>query len=493
MMAWRGVHVLVPLLAGCGVGCGPMGWDDGLPGVGVESQELDAESCTRAPRRVGDAPPDGPPGGGKPDLLVLGVEQLFYSADDGVHGRELWASNGEDASTRMLRDVRPGPAGGTPRFLKRVGRQVFFVADDGVHGPELWKSDGTPGGTLLVKDVRPGPAGSAPDWFTEVRGKLYFTADDGVHGRELWVSDGTSAGTVLAREFAPGPAALYLDGLAVWNNRLVLVASGEHDVTIWALEPSGAAHALFRAPDTSLVFSLTPVGSRLFFLVDPGDGVATLWASWGLPLFAFPLRRFQGDYPASLTRMGDAVYFMAGAEGFWGGPGDGVHGGELWKSDGTWLGTRMVKDIRPGAESSLPSGLVVLDGKLYFSADDGVHGRELWRSDGTASGTRLWADLEPGPVGSAPEQLTVVGDTLVFSAATPQRGREAWLTEHLPSSSRRLTDIAPGPASSNPHGFVGLGGNVYFAATDGTGDDALWSLSLRAMPRCVEAVAAEVR
>jgi ELWxxDGT repeat protein len=30
---------------------------------------------------------------------------------------------------------------------------LFFTANDGVNGYELWKSDGTSSGTVLVKDV----------------------------------------------------------------------------------------------------------------------------------------------------------------------------------------------------------------------------------------------------------------------------------------------------------------------------------------------------
>ena len=58
---------------------------------------------------------------------------------------------------------------------------------------------------------------------------------------------------------------------------------------------------------------------------------------------------------------------------------DEANGVELWRSDGTEPGTAILKDIRPGPDSSVPSYLTVMGGTLFFVADDGVHGQELWR------------------------------------------------------------------------------------------------------------------
>ncbi|NOK17033.1 ELWxxDGT repeat protein [Corallococcus carmarthensis] len=491
MAAWRGVPVLVLLLSGVvGVGCGAADGEEvsewGVASAAVEDEAAASggpQPCGQSARPVGDLRPGTE--GSAPEALVEVGERVFFAADDGVSGRELWSTDGGDTESRRVKDVRPGAYGSTPRFLTRMGGRLFFVADDGVHGPELWLSDGTEQGTVLVADIRRGTQGSAPDGLTVVGGRLYFTADDGVHGRELWSTDGTAKGTQLTHEFAPGPAALYLDDLTEWNGKLALVAYGD-SVTLWGVEGrSGSSRVLFRGPEQSVIFSLTPAGKdRLFFLVDMGWGEAALWVTRGLPLFTFPLMHFAGDYPSELTPLGNAVYFMAGAEGFFGEPGDLLHGGELWKSDGTLLGTRLVKDVRPGPQGSLPTGLTAMDGRLYFAADDGVHGRELWRSDGTTQGTVLVQDLEPGPAGSTPTAFATADGWLFFSATTACRGREGWYSNGDPDRVDPMRDIAPAGLDANPRGFVHAGGSVFFLATDPVQGEEPWSLPFLPAARC---------
>ncbi len=276
--------------------------------------------------------------GSFPDQLTDVGGTLFFVARDGKHGYELRCSDGTGVGTKLVRAIVPGSGnpdrwGNNPYLnqLTNVGGTLFFVADDGTHGAELWRSDGTWAGTKLVRDIVPGFGSSDPSGLTNVGGTLFFVADDGVHGYELWRSDGTAQGTRLV----PGTDA------------------------------GGAS-------------SLTNVGGTLFFVAD-----------------------------------------------------DGTHGDELWRSDGTAGGTTIVRDIRPGTASSSPAELTNVAGTLFFSAIDDSHGSaatggELWSSDGTAAGTKLVRDIYPGDWGSGPDRLIDVSGTLFFSADDGTHGRELW-------------------------------------------------------------------
>ncbi len=104
----------------------------------------------------------------------------------------------------LVADIYPAATGATPNNsfpsdMTNVNGEIYFSANDGVHGVELWKSDGTAAGTMMVKDIDPAqpvpPNSSFPFDLAAVNGALEFYAYDGT-GTGLFRSDGTAAGTV---------------------------------------------------------------------------------------------------------------------------------------------------------------------------------------------------------------------------------------------------------------------------------------------------------
>jgi ELWxxDGT repeat protein len=126
---------------------------------------------------------------------------LFFAADDGSTGLELWKSNGTEAGTTRVKDINPGSINSDPEDFAIVNGVLFFNAF--TDGEELWMSNGTEAGTTRVKDINPGAFSSAPSRLTNVNGTLFFTAFDGTD-RELWSSDGTEAGTIEVMDIWPG-------------------------------------------------------------------------------------------------------------------------------------------------------------------------------------------------------------------------------------------------------------------------------------------------
>lgn len=123
----------------------------------------------------------GSSGSSFPDELISYNGKLIFQAHDGTYGQELWISDGTEEGTYMLKNINE-EAGGPPyghsyprKFYEAAGR-LYFSANDGTNGTELWQTDGTEEGTLMVHNIGYLHNGSDPGSFTEMDEYLYFHA-----------------------------------------------------------------------------------------------------------------------------------------------------------------------------------------------------------------------------------------------------------------------------------------------------------------------------
>ena len=112
---------------------------------------------------------------------------LYFHANNGVTGSELWKTDGTINGTVMVRDIYSGIDDSDPSGMIVFKDKLIFKARDAVNGAELWETDGTTAGTVMIRNIRPLGDSSSPSNFAIFAGRLYFGADDGVHGNELWV------------------------------------------------------------------------------------------------------------------------------------------------------------------------------------------------------------------------------------------------------------------------------------------------------------------
>jgi ELWxxDGT repeat protein len=433
-------------------------------------------------------------GSSSPAALLNVAGTLFFTANDGLTGTELWKSDGSAADTVLVKDINPGPSGSFFGFtrLANIEGTVFLTPSHPSFGQELWKSDGTAAGTVLVKDVRLGSFGSAPSNLTRVGVTLFFTANDGPSGIELWRSDGTEAGTHQVKDIQPSPfASSFPSQLRDVGGILYFQANdGVTGAELWRSDGTAGGTVLVKdinpASSTgSAPASLIGLQDSVFFLFTADDGQTgrELWRSDGTAEGTVLVKDINiftvGSSPAQIINVHGTAFFIAD---------DGIHGRELWKSDGSAAGTMMVKDIVPGPGSPFPpftfgfnNGLTEMNGLVFFVAVTPEFGSELWKTDGTAEGTSLVKDIRPAIPGapftgdSSPEWLTPLHGTLFFTADERFTGRELWKTDGTEAGTVLVKDIAPGVASSIPFHLTGSDDSLFFTPLFSTAEGAeLW-------------------
>ena len=533
---------------------------------------------------------DGTPGGTAPlGTAANGGERLtplsyarlgdlvFFSGYQTSAGRELWATDGTVAGTERVTEIVAGATGGLDQSwfgFAAAGGRVFFPADDGSHGIELWSSDGTAAGTAMVSDLASGnaaaftihtstypaalgqqlffrawdgthwgiraldlqtgalqllhantePAGSIP--YCSLRtcastaateDGFAFFASDSAHGVEPWSTDGTAGGTHLLADLDAGPRSS-LSGftpvpLVPLPGKLLVVGRPANYVAqLWSFDGAGAIQLTY---DTSIV-GVTEVAawSDAGFFSTGDEDVASgggLWRTDGT--VAGTVELLPGITAGMFTPATDSLFFLGSASQLWvtdgtaaqthlvttstyvqvrlmaaakeGAGGDRVYlvaraagtGFELWVSDGTDAGTQLVVDLRAGEGDAVPldagnwpydqSVLVALGSRAVFVADDGNGaGEELWVSDGSPGNATL-LDVRPGAAGSEPRALTVLGDRVYFVADDGVHGRELWVTDGSVAGTHLVADVWPGPESSTPTDLEPWKEQLVFAAADG--------------------------
>lgn len=318
------------------------------------------------------------------------------------------------AQTNMVKDVYTGGADSDPASITHIKDSlIFFVASsyDDIRQP--YATDGTAEGTVKLLDSE---EQDGSPWFidfpVQFNNKVYFVAQSELYGTEVYVSDGTPAGSGILKDINPGDYYADADNLTVFKNRLFFAASdgdphdhdetGTHGKELWATDGTESGTILIK---------------------NINEGTYTN---------PYDQEEANDSEPDDLTVAGDQLFFSADTEN---------SGRELWVTDGTTSGTRLVKDIYPGtdsngnAESSDPDDLIAMGDKVIFLADDGVNGTELWVSDGTEEGTFLVKDFD----GEASSGLFSLNDPVVLNNEVYfEEDDEVWRTDGTTEGTEKL-------------------------------------------------------
>jgi len=424
--------------------------------------------------------------GSNPAELVRAGKYVYFTADDGVHGRELWRTDATPAGTVLVRDIWDGPHGSDPVNLTAVGDSVFFCASapTSTDPTALWVSQGTVETTYAVESS--GSRIQLDRQFSHralgISGSTYYFAgpQEAPHNSWVWTCDALGhhatsfplpanpKGAIRVRQFLAAGSRVY-----IWGSYDAWLENTQPTEMIWAWDTSTSKMGEANLGSNVVSEILGAIGDRVLIRIrDPLSAYGNeLWVSDGTQdgtHMLVDINPGQNDgipVPFDRVSTGDFLFFRAD---------DGKTGSELWISDGTAGGTRLVKDINPGPESSNPGIFAATERFVFFQSNDGVSGGELWVTDGTPAGTRLVRDIYPGVAGSKPFELQEAGDYMYFTGEDPAHGGELWVSDGSEDGTRLVKDIAAGPEGSWPRHKEPLGDQLIFSANDGVHGIELW-------------------
>jgi len=314
--------------------------------------------------------------------LVFAASNSFVGADTNNINYEMFVSDGTESGTGLLKEINPN---GTSylRSFYTFRNKVYFQASDGsFEGEKMWVTDGTENGTTVFKNIgfrKFYDNLNYPNVIDIDSLHFIFSGDSSFSKTNLYISDGTASGTFIIKDFNPTNLSGFNANAAPGN--FTKVANGKFVFTASTVPLGREVYAT----------DGTNAGKFLLKNINPGNK--------DFLNFNDGFTYFHSD--------GQKAYFFAN---------DSVHGAELWVTDGTINGTRMVKDINPGSGNSLKSlsNFATINGITYFIATNPLAGTELYKTDGTEAGTSIVMDYRVGTESGIGDYLLNLNNKLIF-------------------------------------------------------------------------------
>jgi ELWxxDGT repeat protein len=336
---------------------------------------------------------------------AVGDRGLFFYSHPSVPG--IWKTDGTVAGTeRVSAELFGG-------ILARSRDRVLFVVQAAAgRGPLV--TDGTPGATYLIP---PPPGGFATEpAFQDAAASFADGFAIALNLGGAWWTDGTPTGTKRLVD-----AALYCSSATAAGGRLFLNCTLPTGFRLLVSDGTySGTETILELPLPGL--SLLPAGDQVF-VMRPGG----LWRSDGTPggtgpvPLPSPTPIVNGPTRDNTAVSGNVLFFAATT------PDAGT---ELWRTDGTASGTFMLRDIEPGPGSGIDSSLELriraAAGNVFFAARTTAGGEEVWKTDGTPVGTIPLPEIVPGPGSSSPWGFAAAGGRVFFVASDPAHGSELW-------------------------------------------------------------------
>jgi ELWxxDGT repeat protein len=239
--------------------------------------------------------------------------------------------------------------------------------------------------------------------YAKWNGKIFYS---GTGNNLLCVTDGTSEGTIGISSLEGSTTIAHL----IPAQDFVYIITRETTFT-----PSiGSVEKLWKSNGTS-------TGTSLVYSFETAPGFTNIGAYYSV-----------SSHKKNYSVDGNTLYFSTY---------DSVNGKELWKTDGTAAGTKMLKDIKSGTGSSQASGFCKIANTTLFIAQTTGFESKLWKTDGTTAGTEQIPVAEPFFIVN--QDMAKLGNKVIFFANNTVDGYEPYVSDGTAAGTFMLKNINP--------------------------------------------------
>jgi trimeric autotransporter adhesin len=418
---------------------------------------------------------------------------LFGANDNSKIGHELWQTDGTPSGTKLLFDIAKEEyqSSKATNFLTLNNRAIFNVSLNQNYDNVLISSNGTEKGTAALKL---GDNLLSPDYLIQTPNFLFITTTLST-GVAIVKSDGTDTGTSIFSMMASDRSIIekpvFLNGLLFYITR-----TSNELYELWRSDGTSSGTFVVKSgPIYNGIASMTTTNNLVYFWARDQNEGFLLWSTDGsLDNTKFVKDFDQGQNNSYSTTMGKLGNYLFVYIETW-------TGVQLWRTDGTALGTVLIDDNPIGFTnfiefnnelfaygSSLskipfdgPMELIsngdftdakVINGFMFFSAQNNNTGLEPWMSDGTTSGTHIIKDIKHGFDSSNPEILGTIGGKIVWIVTDYEHGRELYICDVNGENMQLLKDLNSKTNDSNPYSFTKQDDKIIFNAyTESNGSE----------------------
>jgi ELWxxDGT repeat protein len=338
---------------------------------------------------------------------------------------------------KLIKDINTQTADAfstNQEFVGNFGNYLFFKPTSGLsesrfyfdYEPDLWVTDGTTNGTVKIGS---GSIIKAPYVLTQLGNKVIFYGNDAAHGSELWISDGTLSGTHLLKDIATGRGSSMTDysysEFVILNDKAYFIVTDDTGkLNIWRTDGTEAGTELFQNIGgnnyNNIISEIKVMGGSLYYAVSTSQ-------------------------PNSNSEC------------------------KLWKSDGTTIGTYVIKNIT-SLYNNIVFSLTSTDNKLFFNTFVGSSNLQLWSTDGTTAGTIPLIVFVSDIFFRAPV-LTFLDNKIIFTGYANNKDG-VWSSDGTVAGTILIKNKIPNTSLSD---FINYNGKVYFWGQDSDSRYKLWS------------------